>query len=260
MTSQYNHLVEKIRKVTSIDQFEDWSRFELRRILPHAALLVTLGKLYGVGSVPTHRLSIDYPLEMVESLKNTSGALNDPLMYGWFKNGRVRYVDISGIREGGPQESWRKTCLDYGIAGVMIHGVLDHVLRRFAVFQWCNPHSGGAIENAVLASSLVQDMSEVIWGVLGGKNYTRVADCVGNPTLNLTAAELHIVELIAQGLSNKEIARRRGVSDSTVKTQVQRTGAKLGVTRRAEIVAIAMPMLSPLPPQTLLDYDDDDGF
>ena len=70
MIKSQSILIEKIRILNTINQFEDWVRFELRRIFPHAAMLVTVGRLYGVGSVPTHRLSIDYPLTMVESLKN----------------------------------------------------------------------------------------------------------------------------------------------------------------------------------------------
>jgi DNA-binding NarL/FixJ family response regulator len=141
---------------------------------------------------------------------------------------------------------------------MMIHGLLDHSARRFAIFQVCNPRGGELVETATLFCALVSEMAHAVWRILlsnrAGLNSRR--GMVGHPTLSLTAAELHIVELLAQGLSNKEIARRRGVSDSTIKTQVQRTGSKVGATRRAEIVALALPFLSPLPPQSLIDYDD----
>ena len=251
-------LKDSLAHLQSIDDFEEWVRTEFRLELPHAALLVTVGKLYGVGSVPTHRLSVDFPLELIELLKNSAGALDDPLMYGWFKNPKMRYVDIRQIDEFGDQQQWRSVFLKYGFHSVMIHGSLDHSAKRFAIFQICNPFDSGSLDSINLFSSLVAEMALAVWRIVFSNRIGLVGrrELTGHPTLSLTAAELHIVELLAQGLSNKEIARRRGVSDSTIKTQVQRTGAKVGATRRAEIVALALPFLSPLPPQALIDFGE----
>ena len=250
-------LLVGLKRVCNTDQFEDWVRLSLRPSLQHAALLCTLGKLYGVGSVPTHRISVDYPLTMIEALKNCAGALDDPLMYGWFRTERLRCINLETVNEFGGQQQWRRTLSRYGVRSMMIHGVLDHRARRFAVFQLCNPHGGASQENIQLISLLIRAMSDAAWATVDMRLDPSSRCVIGHPTVSLTATELHIVELLAQGLSNKEIARRRGVSDSTVKTQVQRTGAKLGATRRSEIVAIAMPMLSPLPAQNLVDYGDE---
>jgi DNA-binding CsgD family transcriptional regulator len=51
---------------------------------------------------------------------------------------------------------------------------------------------------------------------------------------HLTAAESEVLALMAQGLSNKEIAQRRYVSLETVRTHVQRVLAKLGVATRTQ--------------------------
>jgi|GEM_PF-2158820 len=252
-------IVASLDKIQFVEEFEDWVKWELRPKIPHAALLATVGKLYGVGSVPTHRFSVDFPLSMVESLKNSAGALDDPLMYGWFRSEKLRFVEFCDLDQAGPHHQWRRTLGLYGFRSMMIHGVLDHSARRFVVFQMCNPANGGAMDNVRLISSLIEGMSKAIMRIVDARLAHNMRSYIGHPTISLTPTELHIIELLAQGLSNKEIARRRGVSDSTVKTQVQRTGAKLGATRRAEIVAIAMPMLSPLPPQTLLDYGDDEN-
>jgi DNA-binding CsgD family transcriptional regulator len=53
----------------------------------------------------------------------------------------------------------------------------------------------------------------------------------------LTRRELEIVYLIAEGCCDKEIARRLGISNYTVREHIRRTCAKLGVTRRAAIVS-----------------------
>lgn len=256
MNNQLVLLSKKLDLVSTTEEFEEWVRFDLRHHLPHASLLVTMGKLYGVGSIPTHRIAVDFPLGMVEALKNSAGALDDPLIYGWFRSEKLRHTCVSNIDENGGQQRWRRVLIKYGMRDIIIHGVLNHVAKRFAVFQFFNPHGGGLQCNVKLVSELIAQLSKAAWRTVDSRFVEPSRTLIGHPTLSLTSTELQIIELLAQGLSNKEIARRRGVSDSTVKTQVQRTGAKLGATRRSEIVALALPMLSPLPSQTLIDYGD----
>lgn len=56
--------------------------------------------------------------------------------------------------------------------------------------------------------------------------------------LQITPRELEILGLIAQGLSNKEIAQRAFVSENTVKTHASRLFDKLGARRRTEAVQL----------------------
>jgi len=56
--------------------------------------------------------------------------------------------------------------------------------------------------------------------------------------LHMTRRELEILELIAQGLSNREIAEKLFVSESTVKTHSNRIFEKLGARRRTQAVQL----------------------
>lgn len=57
-------------------------------------------------------------------------------------------------------------------------------------------------------------------------------------SLGLTPRELEILELIAAGLSNREIAERVHVSENTVKTHSRRVFDKLGARRRTQAVQL----------------------
>jgi DNA-binding CsgD family transcriptional regulator len=54
----------------------------------------------------------------------------------------------------------------------------------------------------------------------------------------LTAREREIVSLVADGLSNRQIAERLVVSVRTVEGHLYRASAKLGTTSRAELAAL----------------------
>ncbi len=60
------------------------------------------------------------------------------------------------------------------------------------------------------------------------------------PVETLTAREGEVLELLAEGLSNKAIAARLGISDQTVKFHVASIGGKLGAANRTEAVRLAV--------------------
>ena len=75
-------------------------------------------------------------------------------------------------------------------------------------------------------------MREVVVPVVGPfeRNQTRLAQ------LGITPRELEILEAIAAGLSNREMAERLFVSENTVKTHTARLFDKLSARRRTQAV------------------------
>ncbi len=64
-----------------------------------------------------------------------------------------------------------------------------------------------------------------------------IAEALAEP---LSERELEVLDVIAEGLSNKLIAHRLGISEHTVKTHVASIFAKLGAASRTEAVSLAI--------------------
>jgi DNA-binding NarL/FixJ family response regulator len=65
-------------------------------------------------------------------------------------------------------------------------------------------------------------------------------DEAGTIAESLTTRELDVLRLLAEGLPNKLIAARLGISDQTVKFHVASIGGKLGARNRTDAVRLAI--------------------
>jgi two-component system NarL family response regulator len=87
-------------------------------------------------------------------------------------------------------------------------------------------------------------MVSAILDVAAGKRYLprEVAARLANRMLreDLTSRELQVLELLAQGSTNKQIAHKLNISDNTVRCHVNNIMEKLQVSDRTEAVANAL--------------------
>jgi DNA-binding CsgD family transcriptional regulator len=143
----------------------------------------------------------------------------------------------------------KKTVLVYGILGGVLIAVLKLVEYRFLVLEHSLEIYGGIV--ALLFSVL---------GIWLGLKLTRTRETVvvrevpvevqvpvrvvgpferneaRLEQLGITPRELEILEAMAAGLSNREIAERLFVSENTVKTHTARLFDKLSARRRTQAV------------------------
>ncbi|MHA7984814.1 response regulator [Rathayibacter sp. CAU 1779] len=67
----------------------------------------------------------------------------------------------------------------------------------------------------------------------------RLMERVRAPHVSLSAREIEVLRLVAQGASNNEIARRLHITDATVKSHLVHVFSKLGVSSRTAAVVAA---------------------
>ena len=129
----------------------------------------------------------------------------------------------------------RKTILIYGVAMAALTGILKFIEYRYFVRDLSLEFYLGAV--AVLFTAV---------GVWAGLRLTRKKVIIANPDFKLNEAELQrlgiskreyeVLELMAQGLSNQEIADKLFVSLNTVKTHSSNLFMKLDARRRTQAV------------------------
>lgn len=87
------------------------------------------------------------------------------------------------------------------------------------------------------------EINEVIRAVAAGRvllderTVTRRRADHDDPTADLTPSERKVLDLIGDGLSNREIGERLGVAEKTVKNHITSLLAKMGMQRRTQVVA-----------------------
>jgi len=138
----------------------------------------------------------------------------------------------------------KKTVLIYGLIGGLLIAALKAVEYRFLVVEHSLEIYGGIV--ALIFASL---------GIWLGLKLTRtkvvvrevpvpaggpfVVDAERQSQLGITPRELEILQHIAAGLSNKEIAEKLYVSENTVKTHAGSLFEKLAAKRRTQAVQLA---------------------
>lgn len=87
------------------------------------------------------------------------------------------------------------------------------------------------------------EITDVIKSVYGGRmllderTVTRRRADHNDPTADLTPSERKVLELIGDGLSNREIGEKLGVAEKTVKNHITALLAKMGLQRRTQVAA-----------------------
>lgn len=139
----------------------------------------------------------------------------------------------------------KRQVLLYGLIAGMLIAALKWMEYRFLVIEHSFEIYGGLVAATFAALGIWLGLRltgkqerVVIKEVPVPSSGTFVADGSKREAMGITPRELEILELIAQGLSNREIAAKLFVSENTVKTHSSRVFDKLGAKRRTQAVQL----------------------
>jgi DNA-binding CsgD family transcriptional regulator len=139
----------------------------------------------------------------------------------------------------------KKYILIYGLLGGLLIAALKLVEYRFLVVEHSVEIYGGVIAllfagvGIWLGLKITKKKEVVVFKevmVSAAAPFALNADRLRE--LGVTPREREILELIANGMSNREIAEKLFVSENTVKTHSSRLFDKLGAKRRTQAVQI----------------------
>jgi ATP/maltotriose-dependent transcriptional regulator MalT len=139
----------------------------------------------------------------------------------------------------------KRHILIYGLIGGILIAVLKWTEYQFLVIEHSIEIYGGLIAAtfAILGIWIGLRLTRKQQGIVVNE-VSVVAEAPSVPneakreTLGITRRELEVLELIAQGMSNREIAEKLFVSENTIKTHSSRVFDKLGARRRTQAVQL----------------------
>jgi DNA-binding NarL/FixJ family response regulator len=123
---------------------------------------------------------------------------------------------------------------DENVVEALRAGASGFLLKDVTPTDFVNALRIVAAGEALLSPAVTRRLLERFADRLPSADTTRAA-----ALRDLTERELEVLELIARGLSNREIAERLGLAEPTVKTHVSHVLEKLGLRDRAQAVVLA---------------------
>lgn len=182
-----------------------------------AALIAQTGSLAVAGTVHPDALSehiqeVEPDVVLVESSRGQEGTLEGLARPGPAIVWLVEEVDAAAIAAG--LRSGLKAALPHDASGEEITAAIEAAARGLVVLH---PDILGSLERTEPARRTP--------GELDG---------------SLTPREIEVLGMLAEGLANKNIAYRLGISEHTVKFHITSIFTKLNASSRAEAVAIGM--------------------
>lgn len=228
--------METLRKsaegVRTVDDFKEWTKANLRRVLPHEALISGWGHMHAGGVGLDVMVIVDFPLEHIESIRNRAGAIDTPILRRWLATEKPVTFDADHAWPDTPPD-WLESFRRYELRNVLAHAMWD-MERAGGTYHsfYRMPVAPSERESQVLAElmpTLHETFCRVIQSISAADRFSVCLE-------SLTPREREIVHWLGLGKTNSEIACIGGISENTVKHYVTEIFNKLGVSNRTQLV------------------------
>ncbi len=222
-------LWEVATSIRTVEQYKNWIGNEVRQVLPHGAFACGHGRVHSAGVSMDYVVLVDYPIHYLDTIRNSAGAIDTPLMRYWFQS-RKPVIFKADQPAMAVSETWLENFRKHGLINAIAHAEYDIERCIGTYFSFHRlPEPLGHTQRAILAG-ITPVLHETLLRVIAGHENAQV-DCYAG----LSSKENLIAQCIAGGASNQEIAAKLMLSENTVKHHVTAILKKTACANRAEL-------------------------
>jgi len=196
---------------------------------------------------PPHLDSVPSGRRATVLVADPGGVIGEVLRYALMEFAGFRIVEASSVSDVEDLIA-RGVIGEVAMVSVRFNGSTAGLIRSLRAAGW--PRVIALTLPTVPIGPVIAAVQAGAGGVLSIPGIIDPIPDEGSPARQLSARELEVIRLVADGWSNKSIGLQLSLSSLTVKNHLARIGRKLGVGDRAQMVAIAcraglIPMASP---------------
>lgn len=225
-------LLHTLAAVRTVEDFKTWSRAELRLVLPHGALICGLGHLHAGGVGLDFLVTVDYPTEHIEAIRNRAGAIDTPILRRWLQTQQPVYFNADQPWPDTPPV-WLASFRHHRLQNVVADACYDHVRcvgTYHSLYRIPETPDRDYIDTL---RALVPALHETLYRII---EQGRHPQPLGLVVSTLSGRERQVIDWLKLGKTNAEIGQLIELSENTVKHHVTRVFDKLGVANRAQLV------------------------
>ena len=231
---QFARFAEASLTVVDAEGFARLINDHVAGLLPHGMLLAVVGQLSFEHLRIRQFVGVNYPQAVIQQIPTELNIKERPAIERWLRLRRPVVIHPEVDRGWvSPRELFEMETLGLGRIG--LHGMADLSVHMATFFSFARVAED-------MPTARVERLLALICPLLHGA-LCQVRDAhqplsdVGN---SLTQIESELLTWLAAGRSNQEMAMLRGRSPATIRNQLEKLYAKLGVSSRTEAVTWAL--------------------
>lgn len=231
--------------VRDVADYEALINGPVRQVLPHDKLFSVIGEIRFGHTQLRKCVCVNWPAQWLAQISNVSSVAERPVIDRWLSTRAPVVVDDNAQDQAWISERELFEIELFKLGRIAVFGLPDIAGHQTSYFSF-------AQVDAALSKDDISHRLAMICPYL----HQALLNVPGHETDNaeqhveLTEIEKELLRWLAAGRSNQEIAQLRQRSPATVRNQLEKLYAKLGVSGRAEAAALAASRWPSMPGRT----------
>lgn len=214
----------------------------VRQVLPHDKLFSVIGEIRFGHTQLRKCVCVNWPAEWLALISNVSSVAERPVIDKWLSTRAPVVVDDNEADQSWISERELFEIRLFELGRIAVFGLPDLAGHQTSYFSFANVDA--ALSKADITHRLALICPHLHQALLRVPGHE-----TDNPEqrIELTEIEKELLRWLAAGRSNQEIAQLRQRSPATVRNQLEKLYAKLGVSGRTEAAALAVSRWPSMP-------------